>query len=342
MPRTLPSRSALPLFLLLLPVALACGAPETRQPEAATIAAPRALGTLTVEKGDPCGDGDRCIRFVVTCPEVAQPVHGYFVIDDPKGPARGTIVSYSGGDGSRYAQRGNRMSGRYRATTDSLRAEGFRIVQVVWEGGWTNGAPESNEGLGKLACRPATATAWIGDNLVDDGTPLCPMGGSGGAAQVSYLLTHYGLEDRIALAVPFTGYWMGRIDIGCLDTDTLNATLHYNAGARGFIDRTMGYPAGQGPCTKRDRSARAVFEEASISLGGNDYVYPHTLVYIILAGGDQVGALDQGHTYYERLIREGSPQVRFDILPGAPHGLGPAGPPLLREILSRECRFHNS
>lgn len=303
--------------------------------------APRPLGTLVLEEGgEPCGDGDRCIRFVVTCPQVAQPVKGYFVIDDPAGPSRGTVAMFSGGEGSGFLPRGSARGGTRRAALDEVRDAGFRIVQVVWDEGWTGGAPEGNEGLGKLSCRPATATAWISDHLTDEGTPLCAGGGSGGAAQVSYLLSHYGLEDRLSLVLPFTGYWMGRIDLGCLDDDPLNASLHYNDGARGFIDTTMGYPRGEGPCTKRDQSQRATFEEASIALGGNDYVHPNTLVAIVLAGADQVGALVQGHTYYERLAREGSPWVYIDIVSGAPHGLGENGAAVIRDLFLRECRPH--
>jgi hypothetical protein len=81
-----------------------------------------------------------------------------------------------------------------------------------------------------------------------------------------------------------------------------------------------------------------VFEEASIALGGNDYVHPNTLVAIVLAGGDNVGALVQGHTHYARLIREGSPLVYFDIISGAPHGLGEAGPAVIRDLFLQECR----
>lgn len=337
--RETPTRISPPFRLVaLLSVggALACSgdAPAHREVTA------RSLGTLSLEEGEACGDGSRCIRFLVECPEVAEPVRGYMVIDDPDGPSRGTVATFSGGDGSWYLPKEGGPSGlmAYRAAWGELRDEGFRIVQVVWEGGWVDAAPASHEGLDKLSCRPATATAWIADNLTDAGTPLCAVGGSGGAAQVSYLLSHYGLEDRLALVLPFTGYWMGRIDLGCLDDDPLNSSLHYSDQARGFIDRTMGYPAGEGPCSRRDPSARQAFEAASIALGGNDYVHPNTLVYIVLAGSDDVGALAQGHTHYERLIREGSPEVKLDILPGAPHGLGEAGPPLIRDILARECR----
>ena len=158
---------------------------------------------------------------------------------------------------------------------------------------------------------------------------------------MSYLLTHYGLEDRLSLAVPFSGNWMGHIDIGCLDDDPINAAFHYSERARGFMDTSMGYARGEGPCTARDEAARAVFEESSIAGGGNDYVHPNTMVWIILGGADQAGALPHGHAYFARLAREGSPRLRVDILSGAPHALArlPEGANRIRDAFLRECRL---
>lgn len=307
------------------------------------VAEPRPLGVLTVvENDEPC-PGTRCISFVVSCADVGESARGRVIIDGPSGVTRGTIAMFSGSDGRRFVRptSDDGTVSEFRRALNELLDAGFRLVQVAWADGWTAGAPESNEGLGKLACRPATAIAWIDENLTDEGTPLCAGGGSGGAAQVSYLLTHYGLEDRLSLAVPFSGNWMGYVDIGCLDDDPINAALHYSERARGFIDSSMGYPAGAGPCSARDEAARAVFEESSIAGGGNDYVHPNTMVWIILGGADQVGALPQGHAYFERLASEGSPLLRVDILSGAPHGLRmrPEGANRIRDAFLRECRL---
>jgi hypothetical protein len=275
-----------------------------------------------------------------------EPVRGRFVIEDPAVAVRGTVAMFSGGNG-RFLTPLTADDGtipEFRRALNDIIAGGFRLVQVVWEDGWTGGAPERGEGLDKLSCRPATAAAWIADNLTDEGTPFCAGGSSGGAAQVSYMLTHYGLEDRLSLAVPFAGNWMGHIDVGCLDDDPMNAALHYSEMARAFMDVTMGFPAGEGPCTTRTESARAAFEEASIAGGGNDYVHPNTMVWIILGGADQVGALPQGHAYYERLAKEGSPLLKIDVLSGAPHGLArtPGGADRIRDVFLRECRSRSS
>ena len=231
---------------------------------------------------------------------------------------------------------------------------GFRIARVQWTENWWRGAAP-DEGFAALANRPATVTEWLADNLTDEEAPLCVGGGSGGAAQVSYMLTHYGLENRIALAVPWSGFWMGRVDIGCLDDDPRNASLHYGERARRAVDFTYGFgstdwlrsgeptdtPAG--PCTRRDATYADAFAEASIA-GLGDYYYPTTLVWHILGGADQVGALAQGLSYYEAMVRAGSPHVRVDILPGLPHGLAgvEAGIYKIRDVFDQECRVRDA
>ena len=164
--------------------------------------------------------------------------------------------------------------------------------------------------------------------------------GSGGAGQVAYPLTHYGLEDRIALAVPWTGFWMGRIDIGCLDDAPRNAELHFGDAARRAIDLTYGYSAEEaGACSSRNEAFRSRFEEASLSVDA-DLHYPDTLVWHVLAGADEVGALGHGLTYYDAMLRAASPHVRVDVLPGLAHGLrGPtdAGMNKIRDVMLQEC-----
>jgi hypothetical protein len=244
---------------------------------------------------------------------------------------RGTVLSFSGGDGTA-------LSGNEQAMTAWSEA-GFRLVRVQWDSNWWEGASET-EGFAALACRPATVTNWVADHLVEAGQPLCVEGGSGGAGQVAYGLTHYGLEDQISLAVPWTGFWMGRIDLGCLDNDPRNAELHYGESARRAIDLSYGFSSdGDGPCFRQDQTFRAAFAEASISVD-SDLHYPNTLVWHVLAGADDVGALGQGITYYDALLRAGSPHVRVDVLPGLLHGLrGPTDEGMLkiRDAVLQEC-----
>lgn len=342
------------LTSLVLALALASCGPRSGEPQPASDSPPlRALGILdTLDTPADCSSG-RCTAFRVASPDLAEAAAGRMVVDDPSGEVRGTVVLFTGADG-RWIWGETPWNGggdRHAAVLDTLRGSGFRVVRVAWDEGWLQGATGAMEGYAALACRPATAIAWIAGNLTEPGTPLCIGGGSGGAAQVSYALTHYGLADRLSLVVPWSGFWMGRVDAGCLGDGLRDATLVYGTAARRAADATFGFgsfqdvmsgrePDAPGPCERGDLSARRAFEDASISVGG-DYDYPTTLVWHILAGADELGALAQGHTYYEAMVRAGSPHVQLDILPGAPHNLEgvDAGLELIRDVFLAECRL---
>ena len=331
----------------LLVIVSSCAPPKS-EPE---VDAPmRDVGIIRTEAdGEDC-PASSCSSFEVRCEHLAEPASGRMVVSAASGTYRGTIVIFSGGGGtSLWGTRGEDTT-RYQEVLANWGDAGFRVVQVQWSENWWNGAAE-NEGFAALACRPATLTQWIADNLTEASAPLCVGGGSGGAGQTSYMLTHYGLEDRISLAVPWSGFWMGRIDTGCLDADPRNALLHYDDRARRAIDLSYGFGSDEwvrsgepaempaGPCSTRDPSFEAAFAEASIAATG-DYNYPHTLVWHILAGADEVGGLAQGLTYYEEMVRAGTPHVRLDVLPGAPHGLAreEAGLGKIRDVFLLECK----
>jgi hypothetical protein len=131
---------------------------------------------------------------------------------------------------------------------------------------------------------------------------------------------------------------MGRLDIGCFDTSPLNSHYHYSEGARIAIDLSLGFDSDtKGPCELRDTSYLDIFKNSSISHGGN-YYYPNTKVYLIYGGNDQVGALNQGLTYYEQLASARSPYVHMEIVEGSGHNiLGDSlGFETIREVLFAE------
>ena len=151
--------------------------------------APRQLGKVEVLSGPvQCADGT-CYEIRVTCPEVAAPARARLKVAAPlTTSARGT------------------MSGA-----------GFRIVQLQWIDSWLVAAPGKEEGHVRLGCRPATVARWVYDHLHEPATSsaFCATGNSGGAAQVSYMLSHYGLKDILAAVVPTGGPPMGRLDRAC-------------------------------------------------------------------------------------------------------------------------------
>ena len=119
-------------------------------------------------------------------------------------------------------------------------------MQLKWLGGWLIGTPGEEEGHVRLACRPATVARWVYDNLheTEPAAAYCAAGNSGGAAQISYMLTHYGLEEVLDLIIPNGGPPMGRLDRACIPGDTASNPLWYPSGwPTRIIDAGFGFPA---------------------------------------------------------------------------------------------------
>ncbi len=317
-------------------------------------AEPRDLGRATVVAGPSECAGQTCYTLDVACPEVLEDVRAELRVADPAGTAGGTILFTTGGGGGGLWERFGPDAARVLV---ELRDAGFQIVQLSWPTGWLVGSPGQLEGHARLACRPATVVRWVFDTLhapppaasragfaiaEPHAGPFCTTGNSGGSAQISYMLTDYGLADELAAVVPTGGPPMGRIDLGCLQTDPAQAALWYSPGSAGTTDRGFGFDTrGDGPCFQQSEAARPLFEAASLAFGDRSFVYPRTMVWFVNGENDVGNAVPQGLTYYERLLAEGSPLVRRSIAPGTPHATPStrAGAEMIRDILLAECRL---
>jgi len=314
--------------------------------------APRQLGKVDVLSGPVECDGGNCYDIRVTCPQVAAPARAQLKVGVPGGSSpRGTILFTSGGLGTEWY-------GSPRILTD-VAAAGFRTVQLQWVDSWLLGSAGQEEGHVRLGCRPATVARWVYDHLYEQGPSgaFCATGHSGGAAQVSYLLSHYGLEELLAAVVPTGGPPMARMDRSCARDDPANASLAFPDWATRVIDAGFGFlPPGDpqsfnpfgapavGPCAKGDASFREMFRRASVDSGDGDYVYPRTLVWFVFEGIDDTHAVAMGTTYFDLLMKMGSPLVRKTIVPDVSHA-GPkglyassTGTLAVRDILLSECR----
>jgi len=300
----------------------------------------RALGQVTVISGPTACNGETCYELQVACPQVPEPERLLLRVVNPSNqvPARGTIMFMSGGGGTGAWDGGAEP----RRILGELRAAGFRTVILQWAGGWLTSPRGWHLGQGKLACRPATAARWIYDNLHTQSatTAFCATGNSGGAAQVSYMIAQYGLADILSAVVPTGGPPMSRIDLGCLRYDPANQPLWYDTGNIGTIDRGFGY-FGTGPCERSDFSFRKRFQEASITFGNWQYNYPRTMVWLLFGEQDNTSAVGQGLLFHQRLLAEGSPLVRMNVIPNTGHGTqsSPEGANMIRDIMLNECRL---
>lgn len=341
------------LFLLATGAAIGHGAAASEIATAAS--SPRQLGTVEVLSGPQACKTGECYDIQVTCPDVAAPAHARLKVGAPAGPAKGTILFVSGGLGTGWYE--SDEPGR-RILAD-VSAAGFRTVQLQWIDSWLLASPGKEEGHVRLGCRAATVARWVYSRVHDQpALPFCATGHSGGAAQVSYMLSHYGLDQVLAAVVPTGGPPMGRMDRSCAPDDPAAATIAFPEWATRLIDAGFGFvPPGDphrfnpfeapalGPCARGDVSFREKLRQASVASGEGKYVYPKTMVWFVFEGTDDTHAAAMGTTYFDLLVKEGSPLVRRTVIPGVTHA-GPTGlyssakgVEIIREILLSECRI---
>ena len=269
---------------------------------------------VMVEKPLRCEDG-MCYEFETSSELTADAQSGVIRINEPEN-LKGTLIMYYWGLGNDFYSSDSTSSSMMTEWLNS----GYRIIQVKWDTGWFVGSQE-RDGFRNLAVHPASITKEIISRFSEIDKPTVLYGGSGGAAQIAYMLSFFGLDKNVDAAILWGGFWMGRLDIGCLDQDPLQSHLHYSDMARNTVDASYGYDLEtQGPCALRDTTYFDSFLENSISSGGN-YYYPDTEMHLYYAGKDGLGALNQGLTYYEQLISNGSPRVHMEVVDGSPHGI---------------------
>ena len=269
----------------------------------------------------------KCYSFTTTSRVGESSKPGILAIREPQGVVRGTIVVYSGGSGTRFGANDRKIS-------DFL-AAGYRTVLVKWNTGWCVGTPEAYEGFRNLAVHPATITDYIKRKFSESDKPFVLLGGSGGAAQIAYMLSFYGIDKITDAAIILAGFYMGRLDIGCLDENPLNAHLYYDEKARKFIDQSFGFDNDTpGPCELKDEKFADLLKESSVAVGGN-YYHPDTAIYLLYGGNDPGVAPDHGFLYYEQLVAHHTPHLHAQVIDGVDHVIirDPKGYEIIKNIL---------
>ncbi|HUF49843.1 MAG TPA: hypothetical protein VMN60_03360 [Longimicrobiales bacterium] len=278
------------------------------------------LGTLEIAAVNrACPAGFSCQGVEVTCAGVTQSVAVTVAVAQPVGSARGVVVFTTGGGGQSWALED---SSRETELLAPLLADGFRVVQVRWEKNWLLSSPGNDAGTGRLGCRPATVIKWIYDtHFVPLGIArsatgqcgFCVTGNSGGSTQVSYTLSHYGLDTILDAVIPTGGPPHAAMAKACLRNPGEQA-FWYPDDTRRFLDEGFGFFDGNGPCYLHDASYTARWQQESVATGGNDYVHPRTRVHFILGESD-VGMRAPAGEYESRLRSAGSPWVTAERAP---------------------------
>ncbi len=285
-----------------------------------------ALGTLRVTGAQDasCPPGERCQEFEVSCPGVVGSIGGFVAVTDPIGAPRGVVVFTTGSGGENYALGG----GEREALQQQLQADGFRVVQLRWAANWIEAERGNDAGTARLACRPATAFKWIhATQFLPLGIPsssngrcgFCLTGNSGGASQVSFALSHYGLDDVVDAIIPTGGPPHGALTKACLRRPGEDR-FWFPDDTRQFIDRGFGVYA-DGPCFRNDVAFSSRWDQESIAPGGSDYTHPATRVHFIIGDLDRTNIQGPADDYAARLRTSGSPWVTIETAAGTPHSV---------------------
>jgi hypothetical protein len=289
-------------------------------------AAPLPLGTVTTNSSTDttCPADHTCQGIEVSCPSVSQSAAAFVATAQPTGPVRGLVALASGGPGNLWW---SEVTGLGPPFVDSLRADGFVVVQLRWVDPWLASAPGEDAGPGHLACRPATVFKWVYDNqFLPLGLPatsvgrcgFCISGNSAGASQVAYAVSFYGLASILDAVIPTSGPVHAAVAKGCLQNPTEQA-YWYDAAYRSTIDSSYGFPSGQGPCATQDATFLPRWTAESTDTGANDLFYPTTRVALIVGGQDPSYAPAHARDFAAALALAGSPYVTLQTVSSMPH-----------------------
>ncbi|MCH7702630.1 MAG: hypothetical protein IID37_13180 [Planctomycetes bacterium] len=249
------------------------------------------------------------------------------------GDTIGTIILTAGGGGQKYYEDSTFYTFGPNLVED-LRDAGFATVQVRWEDGWNLGPG----GWERVGCRYATVAQWVYDELHRGGgsAPFCATGNSGGASQIAYAMTRYGLDELFDIVVPSGGPPAGRIDLGCacspsqatVEVPCGNDSLCYDDLAIGAMDSAYDGT----PCADLESEILAA---DSVVADDADLHYPFTKVIAVFGDADPTSAVPQGMQWYDAITSE----VEIICVPETQHRVASAmaGYETLRDVLITEC-----
>src|SRR5712692_2479824 len=172
------------------------------------------LGAITTPD---CPAGFTCNTFTVICPAIAENATGVIAVQKPLGQIKAVAIFFSGSGGGDWW---DKASTEVPAFFQSLLNDGFEVVEVRWLNvGWLEAPVGIQSGQELLASRPATVIKWVHDNMY---VPLrlhpnagqcgfCVTGNSGGAAQITYAISSYGIDGIVDAAIPTSGPPMASI-----------------------------------------------------------------------------------------------------------------------------------
>ncbi len=189
-------------------ISAACATGSTRQ-----------MGTVSGVSTIACAgsiSGGVCQQMTVSCPSVPD-VMAYVKTNTPSASSLGTVTYNTGTDGNGLYEDIYTFGS---TAVGNVLTAGFTTVEISWGSPFNGTQPagwvEGTGGVLAAACRYATVTQWISDNIKSNATlPLCATANSGGAGALAYALSQYPVGNIISMAEVTSGPPTGRLDWGC-------------------------------------------------------------------------------------------------------------------------------
>jgi len=281
--------------------------------------ATRTLGSVSNVSSISCygsiGNGV-CQQMTVSCPGLPD-IQAYVKTVQPSGSPLGTVSYNTGADGNGLYE--SVFSYGNVAVQNVLNA-GFTTVEISWgtpfnlnqKMGWALGPG----GVLAAACRYATVTQWIYNNIQNNPSiPMCATGNSGGAGVLAYALSQYPSYNVLSLAELTSGPPTGRLDWGCGCTA---GKLPVQCGSSSSLGTCFGVadapvfdpaysPTGTtGVCTSAVTGGLPpgglnFFLGDSVEAPGATYNFPHTYVNLLFGSADSSSAIAIGQDWFNNI-----------------------------------------
>ena len=232
---------------------------------------------------------------------------GALKITEGDGTNTGTIVCFTGGDGTSWYEKAYSGASSAGGWMLLAKARGQRIIQCNWNASsWAAGSV----GPRALACRGATLLDAIYNDAAMHtiGRPFIAVGHSAGSSLICYALTAYGLKDIIDLAVLTSGPPHSRIDYGTFGAGI--AAWDTAGTALCTTGTVIQYASGEWPIIEvayssrtyiRDLSCRGGIdnpgERDSILRVDSDLTYPETDMRAVYGDADDTAACPLGRYF---------------------------------------------
>jgi hypothetical protein len=279
-----------------------------------------------------------CQQMTVSCPDEPD-VFAYIKTNSPTGAPVG-VATYGTGTQGNGLYESNFTYGT--TAVGNVLAAGLTTVQISWgtpfNSGQPNGWVQGPGGMLAAACRYATVTQWIYENIVPTttpATPYCATANSGGAGALAYALSQYGTGSILSMAEVTSGPPTARLDWGCGCTE---GKLPVQCGTASTLGTCFGkvdgavWDSAYSPnalCTGAvagtlPPGGLEFFLGDSVEAPGAAYNFPSTYVNLVFGSADDSSAIAIGQDWFNNITSskaqacvQGGEHSMADTLAGA-------------------------